>query len=131
MTLDQLMAFTVNADHERQEQVWERLQRSYAKEPYQIRRLLTEGAVRASDKRAQFVGVAAYEGAGGDVKARILQAVREAKGDGQAQLIGHLKKGEMAEKAQELLADLGWLPEPLRTRGHDLAVATGEAEIAR
>ena len=30
-----------------------------------IRRMLTEGAVRASDKRAQFVGVASYEDAGG------------------------------------------------------------------
>ena len=62
MTLDQLMAFTVNPDHERQEQVWEALQRSYTKEPYHIRRLLTEGAVRASDKRAQFVGIEAYAG---------------------------------------------------------------------
>src|SRR5437899_3270120 len=42
MTLDQLMAFTVNPDHERQEQVWEALQRSYTKQPYHIRRLLTE-----------------------------------------------------------------------------------------
>jgi ParB family chromosome partitioning protein len=46
MTLDQLMAFTVSPDHQRQEQVWEALQRSYTKEPYQIRRLLTEGAIR-------------------------------------------------------------------------------------
>ena len=29
---------------------------SYSKEPHVIRRMLTEGAVRASDKRAQFVG---------------------------------------------------------------------------
>ncbi len=65
MTLDQLMAFTVNPDHARQEQVCEALQRSYTKEPHQIRRMLTEGAVRASDKRAQFVGVEAYEAAGG------------------------------------------------------------------
>jgi ParB family chromosome partitioning protein len=65
MTLDQLMAFTVNPDHVRQEQVWEALQRSYTKEPHQIRRMLTEGAVRASDKRAQFVGIEAYEAAGG------------------------------------------------------------------
>ena len=28
MTLDQLMAFTVNPDHERQEQVFDRVQRS-------------------------------------------------------------------------------------------------------
>ena len=68
MTLDQLMAFTVNPDHERQESVWEALQRSHSKEPYHIRRLLTEGAVRASDKRAQFVGIDAYQAAGGTVK---------------------------------------------------------------
>ena len=67
MTLDQLMAFTVNGDHERQEQVFERLTQSYDKQPYAIRRMLTEGAVRASDKRAQFIGVAAYEEAGGTV----------------------------------------------------------------
>ena len=65
MTLEQLMGFTVNPDHARQEQVWEALQRSYTKEPHQIRRMLTEGAVRASDKRAQFVGLEAYEAAGG------------------------------------------------------------------
>ncbi|MBX9588833.1 MAG: ParB N-terminal domain-containing protein [Hyphomonadaceae bacterium] len=67
MTLDQLMGFTVNPDHERQEQVWEALQHSYNKEPFHIRRLLTEGAVRASDKRAQFLGAEAYEKAGGTI----------------------------------------------------------------
>jgi ParB family chromosome partitioning protein len=67
MTLEQLMGFTVNPDHERQEQVWEALQHSYNKEPFHIRRLLTEGAVRASDKRAQFIGTEAYEEAGGTI----------------------------------------------------------------
>src|ERR1700748_1603774 len=33
MTLDQLMAFTVNCDNERQEQVWEAMQRSHTREP--------------------------------------------------------------------------------------------------
>jgi ParB family chromosome partitioning protein len=73
MTLDQLMAFTVNPDHERQEQVWEASQRSHNKEAYHIRRLLTEGAVRASDKRSRFVGIAAYEAAGGDVMRDLFQ----------------------------------------------------------
>ena len=67
MTLDQLMAFTVSGDHQRQEQVFERLCQSYDKQPYTIRRMLTEGTVRASDKRAQFIGLAAYEEAGGIV----------------------------------------------------------------
>jgi ParB family chromosome partitioning protein len=67
MTLEQLVAFTVTNDHARQEQVWESLARSCIKEPYYIRRQLTEGAVRAGDKRAQFVGVDVYEAAGGIV----------------------------------------------------------------
>ena len=49
------------------------VQRSHNKEPYYVRRLLTEGAVRASDKRAQFVGIEAYEAAGGDVMRDLFQ----------------------------------------------------------
>ena len=47
-------------------------------------------------------------------KARILEAVREAKGEQSAQLIDHLKKADMAKEAERLLAGTGWLPEPLR-----------------
>jgi ParB family chromosome partitioning protein len=50
-------------------------------------------------------------------KARILEAVREAKGQKAADRIGHLKKGEMATEAESLLTGAGWLPEPLRTHG--------------
>ena len=47
-------------------------------------------------------------------KPRILDAVREAKGEPSAQLIDHLKKGDMAKEAERLLDGSGWLPEPLR-----------------
>lgn len=47
-------------------------------------------------------------------KARILQAVREAKGAQSVQLIDHLKKADMAREAARLLQGSGWLPEPLR-----------------
>jgi ParB family transcriptional regulator, chromosome partitioning protein len=47
-------------------------------------------------------------------KPRILEAVREAKGEQAAQLIDHLKKPEMAKEAERLLDATGWLPEPLR-----------------
>ncbi|MCK1510853.1 ParB/RepB/Spo0J family partition protein [Bradyrhizobium sp. 18] len=67
MTLEQLMAFSVTADQARQEQVWENARKSGNDEPYQIRRMLTENTVRASDRRAQFVGLGAYEQAGGSV----------------------------------------------------------------
>ena len=74
MTLDQLMAFTVTDDHARQEQVWEAIKDAWSKEPYQIRRMLTETTVRASDKRAVFVGVDAYEAAGGIVMRDLFQS---------------------------------------------------------
>ncbi len=64
MTLEQLMAFTVNPDHARQVQVWDAVKNSWNKEPYAIRRMLTETSVRASDRRAVFVGIDAFEAAG-------------------------------------------------------------------
>ena len=67
MTLAMLEAFTVNPDHERQQQVWERISNSWQKEPWQIRSLLTETTVPAADKRARFIGIDAYEAAGGPV----------------------------------------------------------------
>jgi len=63
-------------------------------------------------------------------KRRILEAVREGAGERAAQLIDHLKKGDMAKEAERLLAETGWLlaetgwlPEPLR-------LADGEEPLA-
>ncbi len=36
-------------------------------QPYETRRMLTEGAMWVSDKRAQFVGLDGYVGAGGEI----------------------------------------------------------------
>jgi ParB family chromosome partitioning protein len=62
-------------------------------------------------------------------KARILQAVREVRGEQAAQLTDHLKKGEMAERAQELLAGSRWLPEPLRTPGRAITAASPAPDV--
>jgi ParB family chromosome partitioning protein len=59
-------------------------------------------------------------------KTRILEAVREGKGEKSAQLIGHLKKVDMANEAERLLEGSGWLPEPLRTS--DVLVDRSSAE---
>ena len=67
MTLDQLMAFTINNDHARQEQVWETVKRGYNDAPYYIKKLLTENTVAARDKRALFIGLDTYEAEGGVV----------------------------------------------------------------
>lgn len=73
ISLEQLMAFTVSSDHARQEQVWETISGSWSKEPYQIRRMLTEKTARASDRRAMFVGLDAYEATGGVVLRDLFQ----------------------------------------------------------
>jgi ParB family chromosome partitioning protein len=106
MSLDQLMAFTVTVHHARQEQVWEATQRSHSREPYQIRRLLTERTVRASDKRAVFAGLEAYEAAGGIVMRDLFQQ----DDGGWLENVG-LLDGLVAEKLKaeaETIAAEGW-----------------------
>jgi ParB family transcriptional regulator, chromosome partitioning protein len=57
-------------------------------------------------------------------KARILQAVQVAN------RIAHLKKPEMANEAESLLAATGWLPEPLQTPGQVMSAPTeGAGEV--
>ena len=106
MTLEQLMAFTVTTDHARQEQVWEALQRSYEKEPYFIRRQLTERAVHASDRRARFVGLDVYEAAGG----MVLRDLFEEDAGGWLQdvaLLDRLATDKLAAEAEKIGAE-GW-----------------------
>lgn len=73
ISLEQLMAFTITADHSRQEQVWDAVQRGYNKEPFLIRRMLTEGKVSGAERRAVFVGAEAYEAAGGTIVRDLFQ----------------------------------------------------------
>jgi ParB family chromosome partitioning protein len=61
-------------------------------------------------------------------KARIVEAVREAKGETAAQLVEHLKKSAMAVRAEELLAGSGWIPEPLRTSGRAIGATSSVSE---
>lgn len=104
--LKQLMAFTVSPDHVRQEQVWEGVRNSWQKEPWQIKRMLTETTVRAADKRAVFVGVDAYEAAGGIV----LRDLFESDDGGWLQDVGLLDR-LVAEKLKMIADEIsthGW-----------------------
>ena len=106
MTLEMLMAFTVSADHARQEQVWETISAGWQKEPWQIRRMLTETTVRASDKRAVFVGIDAYEAADGIV----LRDLFQSDDGGWLQDVGLLDRlvaGKLKTVADEIATE-GW-----------------------
>jgi ParB family transcriptional regulator, chromosome partitioning protein len=67
MTLDCLMAFTVCDQHKTQEKVWAALPDWARERPDHIKDALTEKHVAADGKLAQFVGLPAYEAAGGAV----------------------------------------------------------------
>ncbi|MCZ8272657.1 MAG: ParB/RepB/Spo0J family partition protein [Microcystis sp. LE19-4.1E] len=106
MTLDQLMAFCVTSDHARQEAIWEQIRHGYNKEPYLIRRLLTEGAVKGNDRRVLFVGATTYEAAGGV----ILRDLFSEDGGGWFQdvaLLDRLAAEKLAEEAKAI-AEEGW-----------------------
>lgn len=106
MTLDQLMAFSVNDDHTRQEQVWELLTHAHSKSPGFIRQRMTENTVRAYDRRALFVGLDAYIAAGGSVMRDLFEA-----DDGgwlqDAALLDRLVADKFEAEAQ-VLRERGW-----------------------
>ena len=106
MTLEQLMAFTVTDNHARQEQVWEQVNQGHHAPAYQIRRLLTEDTIPASDRRVRFIGLDAYTEAGGYV----MRDLFSSDDDGWLQdpaLVEMLVSEKLSEVAQEIGAE-GW-----------------------
>ena len=66
--LEVLKAFAVTADRERQIAVWEQVSgQGYRPSAWQVKRLLTEERIPGASAIARFVGVDAYEAAGGQV----------------------------------------------------------------
>jgi ParB family chromosome partitioning protein len=51
-------------------------------------------------------------------------------GEGAAQLIDHLKKGDMAREAERLLDGSGWLPEPMRMEDLETEVADATDSVS-
>jgi|GEM_PF-1998228 len=74
LTLDQVIAFTVNADHSRQLAALEYINTapySYLRIPEKIRDMLTETKIKISDARARFVGEENYKASGGSISPQI------------------------------------------------------------
>ncbi len=103
--LDQLMAFAVCDDHERQESV--RQQLSYNRSASFIRQALTAAKVSAGDRRAVLVGVEAYEAAGGRVTRDLFTEDRGGWLDDVA-LLDQLALQQLRALADEVVAREGW-----------------------
>lgn len=105
LALDQLMAFCVSDDQDRQRQVF--AQMGDYRPVHAIRRAMTEAKVRADDRRAVFVGVEAYAAEGGG----ILRDLFTEDGGGWLEdpvLLDRMVAEKLAGLADEVRAREGW-----------------------
>ena len=104
--LEALQAFTVSDDYAVQDAVWDRMSDWQRDDARAIRAMLTEGEVSSQDKRAQFVGIAAYEAAGGIVR-RDLFDPKDGGFFQDAALLDRLAQDKLDAAAAEVEAE-GW-----------------------
>lgn len=105
MSLDQLSAFAITEDHERQERVWTELPR-FNRSRESILHALSEGQVRSDDRRALFVGAKAYQQAGGT----IVRDLFDSEGGGffaDAELLNRLAHEKLQGEADKVAKE-GW-----------------------
>lgn len=106
--LKQLMAFCLTDNHDRQEAAYTVIKGrpSYNRGAWDIKRLITETTVPASDGRALYVGLTAYEAAGGAVMRNLF----EEKDHGylqDADLLNRLVDKKLSAERERFLA-AGW-----------------------
>lgn len=106
-TLELLQAFTLSSNHAQQENVWQTLP-DWNRNPAQVRRLLAQKDIPASDGQVQFVTLAAYEAAGGRTKRDLFA---DEKGNGVYLLDADILACLVAEKLEGTAAAMkaeGW-----------------------
>ena len=104
MTLDVLTSFTLSDDPEEQERVWAELP-AWNRHADAVRRALTRAHISAEEPRARFVGVDAYEAAGGRVLRDLFDARRTWLLDGD--LLDRLAVEKLEAEAGKARAE-GW-----------------------
>ena len=121
--LETLKAFAVTADQARQMAVWEQVSdQGYRPSGWQIKRMLTQDRIPAAAAIATFVGVDAYEAAGGVVD-RDLFADQDEWGIWfeDPDLLNKLAMGRLQAAADELATRWKWAEARLEVNWSDLA----------
>ena len=112
LDLDTVQAFAMTADTARQMAVYEELRTGHVRpSPWQVRRRLAEGRVPGASALARFVGVEAYEAAGGALD-RDLFADDAGEGEGlwfdDPKLLSDLAMSRLRVAADELATHWKW-----------------------
>ena len=106
INLDLLQAFTLSDNHKLQEQVWTNLP-TWNRRPHLVRQMLTADAVSGTDRRVLFVGLEAYQAAGGRVNWDLFSEENEGIQLLDTPLLMHLTTEKLESLAESLRAE-GW-----------------------
>jgi ParB family chromosome partitioning protein len=107
INLETLMAFAVTEDQGQQLAVWEEIKGGYV-HAHHVRRLLTDEKIAASSKFVRFVGLEAYEAAGGTSTRDLFSEGEGATYLDDSALVMRLTQEKLAAAAQDLQAKEGW-----------------------
>ena len=105
ISLETLMAFAVTEDHGQQLAVWNEIGNGHVHANY-VRRLLTSDKLAANSRYVQFVGMDAYNAAGGTLTRDLFSENATFLDDGA--LIMRLAQEKLAASCKELQAAEGW-----------------------
>ncbi|CAB3810280.1 hypothetical protein LMG27177_07112 [Paraburkholderia fynbosensis] len=110
ITLDQLAALALADDHETQEHIWFDAN-DWQRQPNYLRQAITRAEIDASRSRlVRFVGVAAYETAGGYVRRDLFSDDENAGYIADAELLQKLVAQKLDAAAEEVRGEgLGWI----------------------
>lgn len=107
ITLDQLAALTLSDEHDTQEQLWFEAN-EWQRQPHYLRQAITRAEIDASRSRlVRFVGLTAYEAAGGYVRRDLFSDEENAGYIADADLLQRLVAGKLDAATEEVRAE-GW-----------------------
>ncbi|MFM0265089.1 ParB/RepB/Spo0J family partition protein [Paraburkholderia sediminicola] len=107
ITLDQISALALTDDHETQEHIWFDAN-EWQRQPNYLRQAITRTEIDASRSRlVRFVGLAAYEGAGGYVRRDLFSDEENAGYIADAELLQRLAAAKLDAAAVEVRSE-GW-----------------------
>jgi ParB family chromosome partitioning protein len=106
MSLQQLQALAITDDHKAQLDAWTKPKNSWEREAHALRQRLTAQEIRSSDPRVKFIGIEAYEAAGGVVRKDLFSTRDEAfLADGK--LLDRLVAAKLDKVLEQVRAE-GW-----------------------
>ena len=118
MDYEQAKVLALADDHATQERVWNDAHNAWQRRPSELRAAITKAEIDARDSAlAKFVGLDAYEAAGGFVRRDLFSDGEHAGYIADADLLHRLATDRLIEVSQTVQSEEGWSWVETRTRG--------------